>query len=540
MGFARFLVKQPVVAKPLQRKLVSCSLHLAAKRTFWAIVMQKHVVRVYPSKARLPREEQLAWKLAQVATDEAPLDAAAVEMVINRIIDNAAVAVAALNRRPVANARTQALAHPNPAGATLFGLPATQRFSCEWAAWANGVAVRELDFHDTFLAADYAHPADNIPPILAVAQQTGRRGMDVLRGILAAYEVHVSLVKAICLHKHKKDHIAHLAPAATVGIGALLALPTEVIYQAVQQAVHVSFQTRQSRKGEISSWKAYAPAFAGKQAIEAIDRAMRGETSPSPIYEGEDSVIAWMLDGPEALYEVALPEPGEPRRQILETYTKEHSAEYQAQALIDLAFRMREKIDDFEKIKEIVIYTSHHTHYVIGSGSGDPQKYDPEASRETLDHSIMYIFAVALQDGSWHHERSYAPERARRSDTVRLWRKVRTVEDPAWTARYHHPDPAQKAFGGRVEIIFEDGRVLVDELAVANAHPNGARPFDREDYIRKFDVLTDGIVTPAERDRFLALVARLPELSPEEVQQLNVEVPLSWLTYRERDRRGIF
>jgi 2-methylcitrate dehydratase len=502
--------------------------------------MQKHLVRVYPSKERLPREEQLAWKLARMATDQAPIDEAAAEMVINRIIDNAAVAVAALNRRPVANARTQALAHPNPEGATLFGLPAMQRFSCEWAAWANGVAVRELDFHDTFLAADYSHPADNIPPILAVAQQTGRSGADVLRGILAAYEVHVSLVKAICLHKHKKDHIAHLAPAATVGIGALLGLPTEVIYQAVQQAVHVSFQTRQSRKGEISSWKAYAPAFAGKQAIEAIDRAMRGETSPSPIYEGEDSVIAWMLDGPDAVYEVWLPEPDEPRRQILETYTKEHSAEYQAQALIDLAFRMREKIGDFEQIKEVVIYTSHHTHYVIGSGSGDPQKYDPEASRETLDHSIMYIFAVALQDGVWHHERSYAPERARRPDTVRLWRKIRTVEDPEWTARYHHPDPAQKAFGGRVEIIFEDGRTLVDELAVANAHPNGARPFRREDYVRKFDTLTEGIVSRSERDRFLALVAHLPMLSPQEVLQLNVEVPSAWLSCAERDRRGIF
>ncbi len=502
--------------------------------------MQKHIVRVYSSKEHLPREEQLAWKLARVATDEAPIDEEAAEMVINRIIDNAAVAVAALNRRPVANARTQALAHPNPEGATLFGLPSTQRFSCEWAAWANGVAVRELDFHDTFLAADYSHPADNIPPILAVAQQTGRSGADVLRGILAAYEVHISLVKAICLHKHKKDHIAHLAPAATVGIGALLGLPTEIIYQAVQQAVHVSFQTRQSRKGEISSWKAYAPAFAGKQAVEAIDRAMRGETSPSPIYEGEDSVIAWMLDGPDAVYEVWLPEPGEPRRQILESYTKEHSAEYQAQALIDLAFRMREKIDDFEKIKEIVIYTSHHTHYVIGSGSGDPQKYDPNASRETLDHSIMYIFAVALQDGTWHHERSYAPERARRPDTVRLWRKIRTVEDPEWTARYHHPDPSKKAFGGRVEITFEDGSKLVDEIDVANAHPNGARPFRRPDYIRKFDTLTEEIIDRAERDRFLGLVERLPELTPEEVLELNVVVPRDWLTHAERDRRGIF
>ena len=114
--------------------------------------------------------------------------------------------------------------------------------------------------------------------------------------------------------------------------------------------MHVSFTTRQSRKGEISSWKAYAPAHAGKLAIEAVDRAMRGEGAPSPIYEGEDSVIAWMLGGPKRpTYNVPLPEPGEPKRAILDCYTKEHSAEYQSQALIDLAFRMREQITDFER-----------------------------------------------------------------------------------------------------------------------------------------------------------------------------------------------
>ncbi len=68
----------------------------------------------------------------------------------------------------------------------------------------------------------------------------------------------------------------------------------------------------------------------------------------------------------------------------------------------------------------MVLHTSHHTHYVIGTGANDPQKMDLEASRETLDHSIMYILAVALEDGAWHHERSYAPERARRPETAAL------------------------------------------------------------------------------------------------------------------------
>jgi len=426
-----------------------------------------------------------------------------------------------------------ALAHPRKGGAAVFGMPAARTVSPEWAAWANGTAVRELDFHDTFLAADYSHPGDNIPPVLAVAQTVGKSGKDLIRGLATAYEIHIDLVKAICLHRHKIDHIAHLCPAAAAGIGTLLGLRQEAIYQAVNQAVHVSFTTRQSRKGEISSWKAFAPAHAGKLAIEAVDRAMRGEGAPNPIYEGEDSVIAWMLAGRENKdheYHVPLPEKGEPKRAILESYTKEHSAEYQSQALIDLAFRMRERIEDFEAIERILIHTSHHTHTVIGTGANDPQKMDPKASRETLDHSIMYIFAVALQDGRWHHIDSYTPRRAQRPDTVRLWHKIETAEDPEWTRRYHSEDPNEKAFGGRVQIFLRDGTVIEDELAVANAHPLGARPFQRPDYIRKFQTLTDGLISAREANRFLAAVQDLAALPAGGLGALNVALPAGRVT----------
>ena len=506
--------------------------------------MRQHQVRVYPSKEKIERKDQLAWKLAELCTDTTPIKEDVIDMIINRIIDNASVAIAAANRHPVASARSMALAHPRAGGATVFGMPNDQKFSCEWTAWANGTAVRELDYHDTFLAADYSHPGDNIPPILAVAQQSNKTGKDLVRAIVAAYEIHVDLVKSICLHEHKKDHIAHLAPAQAGGIGALLGLPTEIVFQAIQQAVHVSFTTRQSRKGEISSWKAYAPAHAGKLAIEAVDRCMRGEGAPSPIYEGEDSVIAYMLDGKNGKYSVGLPEVGEEKRAILETYTKEHSAEYQSQALIDLAARMKEavlaKTKNWDDIKEIKIYTSHHTHYVIGTGANDPQKNDPKASRETLDHSIMYIFAVALQDGKWNHVDSYAPERATRADTVRLWHKVTTIEDALWTEKYHDKDPNKKQFGGRVEILLTNGEKIVDELGVANAHPAGAKPFKRADYIKKFDTLTADIITKDERNRFISLCERLPELTAAEVQQLNVQIPIDKLLNNKRDSKGIF
>ena len=496
-----------------------------------------HDVRVHPEADRLPREDQLAWKIAAVAADPVAVEAEVAEMIVNRLIDNAAVAVASVNRHPVMTARDQALAHARPGGATVFGLGPDVRVHAEWAAWANGTAVRELDYHDTFLAAEYSHPGDNIPPILAVAQQCRLDGAALVRGLATGYEIQVDLVRAISLHRHKIDHVAHLGPSVAAGIGTLLGLPVEIIYQSVQQALHTTTATRQSRKGEISSWKAFAPSHAGKLAIEAVDRAMRGEGAPSPIYEGEDGVVAWMLDGRDAHYRVPLPAPGEPKRGILDTYTKEHSAEYQSQALIDLSFRLGRQVANWDDVESILIETSHHTHYVIGTGSNDPQKFDPNASRETLDHSIMYIVAVALQDGEWHHVRSYDPQRAQRPDTVALWKKISTVEDPRWTARYHSEDADVKAFGGKVIITLKNGTVIEDELAVANAHTLGATPWTRPAYLNKFKILTDGILEGSEVERFLEVVQRLPRLSADELPQLTVRLPEGKLA---RGERGIF
>ncbi len=144
--------------------------------------MITHAVRAHRSKDHLKREDQLAWKFAELAADPVEVDAEATDMIINRIIDNASVAIASLNRSPIKSARAMAYAHARKGGATLFGAPADETVCAEWAAWANGTAVRELDFHDTFLAADYSHPGDNIPPVLAVAQQMGKDGRALVRG----------------------------------------------------------------------------------------------------------------------------------------------------------------------------------------------------------------------------------------------------------------------------------------------------------------------------------------------------------------------
>ena len=302
--------------------------------------------------------------------------------------------------------------------------------------------------------------------------------------------------------------------------------------------MHVSVTTRQSRKGEISSWKAYAPAHAGKLAVEAVDRVMRGEGAPSPIYEGEDSVIAWVLDGPEAHYQVPLPAPGEPKRAILDSFTKEHSAEYQSQALIDLAFRMREQIADLEQVEKIVIHTSHHTHCGDRHRRQRPAEDGPEGQPRDagpLDHVHLRRRAAG---------RALAPRRQLRAEARRAGRtrcgcgtRSRRARIRSGSAATCRPIRTSWRSAGASRCCCSDGTTLVDEMAVANAHPLGAKPFERDDYIRKFRTLTDGIITAREANRFLEVVQDLPRLKAEELHLLNVALPAGTLAV---GKPGIF
>ena len=118
---------------------------------------------------------------------------------------------------------------------------------------------------------------------------------------------------------------------------------------------------------------------------------------------------------------------------------------------------------------------------------------------------------------------------------MRLWHAIRTVEDPAWTGRYHAAEPE---FGGRIVVTLDDGTVIDDELGVADAHPRGARPFGRADYVAKFRSLTDGVLASAEQDRFLSAAQALTELGPGDLAGLTISADSDLLAISVA--RGIF
>ncbi len=488
--------------------------------------MKTHEVIV---DAQIVRSDQLAWKIAAVAADPVAVDAEVTEAVIDRIIDSAAIATAAINTDAVCAARAQALAHPRPGGAAVLGCGSDTRVHAEWAAWANSTAVRQLDWSDSFGRAEYAHPSDNISPMIAVAQQTGRDGASLVRAIATGYEIQLDLASGIDLHDQGLDHVEHLGPSMTAGIGTLLGLDTATIYQAVQQGALVSILTRQIREGEITSWKANAPAHIAKLAIEGVDRSIRGQRSPSPIYEGAQGLLAVLLGGKDTKVNVPLPDQGESKRTLLQSFPKQWPAEGDIQPFIDLAINMRGKIKNLADIEKVLIKGAYQLNIVDGTGANDPEKMNPNASHETLDHSAMYVVAVVLEDGTLDYIKSFTPERAHRPETVALWQKISTIEDPEWTKRYHATDPSKQEGGGRMEITMKDGSVIADEIANANAFTYGATPWKRDDYLQKFTKLTNGILDSTESARFLAVVQRLPKLQPAELAGLNLALPLGKL-----------
>lgn len=454
----------------------------------------------------LPREEQSAWKIAELAADPTAVPVETKTMVVNRIIDNAAVSAASARRPSVTVARAQARVHRSTPGAAIFGIEDT--YSPEWAAFANAVAAHEIELHDVYPAADDTHPGANIPALVAVAQHAGLGGTDLINGIATAYEVQIALARGIRPNHSLIDPVGLLGPSVAAGLGTALRLSPETIYAAISHAVHLTGVGRRCHPSPNSRRTGYAAAYAGKVAIEAMDRAMHGERHPTPPEEANDCGYDWLST--EYGHPVRLPKSGDPKIAILDSSPRAHSAAYSGQAWIDLALRMRNRISRLDAVESIVLHTGHDDQSGVVSGTSRPRTLGPPVSREALGSSVVYMFVVALQDGVWHHEHSYAPERSHRPDTVELWQQISVAEDVT-----------EMGLGARATIITKSGGVFVDELTVPDAHPSGARPFQRRDYIAKFTELAEGIIDRREQQRFLDVVTCLSDLKRGTLNMLN-------------------
>jgi 2-methylcitrate dehydratase len=418
--------------------------------------------------------EPLANRMAEYASKlrYEDLPAPVIHEVKRRLIDSFATAVGAMDADAFAIARRCALRVQGQPGASLLG---GGKSSGEWATFVNGLLIRYLDYNDTYLSLEPAHPSDNLAPVLAVCEMTGAKGPDLIVAATLAYEIQCRLCDAASLRKHGIDHVTYGAISSCVAACKLMKLNAEKTTHAIGLAGVANAALRQTRAGELSMWKGCAFANAARNGVFAALLAAEGMTGPAPIFEGEVGIMKLLT---RQTFEVAPFGGGKQPFMITQTYIKFWPAEYHSQSAIDAALQLRQEIPDRRAIEAIDIHTFDAAVDIIGK---DPEKWRPQ-TRETADHSLPYCTAVALADGNVTLAQ-FDPKRFTDPTLLDLVARVKLHRDAALTARYPVGIP------NRVTVTLKDGRRLVREVEFPRGHAKN--PMTDAEVEKKFRTLVE-------------------------------------------------
>jgi 2-methylcitrate dehydratase len=385
--------------------------------------------------------ERLARYSRLLCYEDLPGDA--VHEVKRRVIDSLGCAFGAWNAPPCRIARELARSVADAQGATLWGTK--HKAPPDLAAFANGALVRYLDFNDTYLSKEPAHPSDNIAAVLAAGEAVRASGQRVIQAIALAYEIQCRFCDAAALRPRGWDHVTYGPISSALAVAKVLKLTEEQTRQAVNLAGVANIALRQTRVGDLSMWKACAFSNAARNGLFASLLARRGMTGPSPIFEGEKGFMK-LVSGQFELVPLA----AERDRQhagsfkILDTYIKHFPVEYHAQTAVEAALTLREDLvksegrDALPKISAVTIDSYDVAIEIIGR---DPEKWRPQ-TRETADHSFPYCVAVALLDGSVTL-RSFEPRRLNDPTLLDLMQKVGVCQRQDFVGLYPEAMPTR-------------------------------------------------------------------------------------------------
>lgn len=387
-----------------------------------------------------------------------------------RLLDSLGCAMGAYNSAPAAIARRLAGTVTSTLAATVIGT--THRSSPDLAAFANGVLFRYLDYNDTYLSLEPAHPSDNIAAVLAIAEPQRSSGPDIITAIVLAYEIQCRLCDAASIRARGWDHVTYGSFSTSLAAGKLLGLAEEQLVHAQALAGVPNNALRQTRVGMLSHWKGCAFANASRNGVFAALLASYGMTGPDQVFEGEMGFMK-EVSGP---FEVA--EPGGDGFMINRTHIKFHPAEYHSQSAIDAALLLHPEIPSFDDIAHVAIETFNAAVEIIG---GEVEKWRP-TTRETADHSLPYCVAAALMDGKITLDSFDAAHLG----NVRLLDLVQNTQvraDPELNARYPEGIP------NRVRVTLRDGRTLEREVTFPLGHARN--PLSDQEVEGKFRSLAE-------------------------------------------------
>lgn len=432
--------------------------------------------------------------LARYATSlrYADLSASALWEAKRHLIDSLGCAMGGATSEPAIIARRVA---PVSAGAPSARLLGDGRATTpEAAAFANSVMIRFLDANDTYIARGSGHPSDMLGAILAAAEPQGASGKDLLLATVVGYEVFGALADQVSLRDRGWDQSVFVAPASAAGAGLLLGLSTREMADAIAIAVTANAATRQTRAGELAMWKGCATATAAKAGLFAAQLARAGMTGPTAAFEGRHGLCE-QVTGPFALGALG----GADRAFAIErTNFKLFAAEYHAQAPLAVALALRSKVRA-EEIDSLDVHIYAMAHSEIGS---EPAKWDPQ-TRETADHSLPYMLAVALVDGRITPA-SFEPKRYLDPSLRPLMNRIRVTEDPELTRRFPGELPS------RLDVTTRSGLRFTERAEYPKGHARN--PMTDADVAAKFRDLSDEILGEARAARALETLWRLDEV----------------------------
>ena len=376
-----------------------------------------------------------------------------------RLIDTLGCAMGSWLSDPVKIARRLAMLCSSDFGGRVVGTG--YRATPDMAAFANGVMFRYLDYNDTYLSKEPAHPSDNFAAVLAVADAFDLGGKDVILGAIIAYEVQCRLCDAYSIRKRGWDHVTYGAFSTVAGCGAMLGFDAETMVHALGLAGVPNNAMRQTRVGELSMWKGCAFANASRNGVFATILANMGMTGASQVFEGEMGFFNEICGGDTFDIE-KFGGNGEPYM-INRTYIKKYPAEYHSQSAVDAAEQIVKEhggVFSPESIDSIEIATFNASYEIIG---GEPEKWRPE-SRETADHSLPYITCAALVDGKVTIA-TYDESRFRDETLLGVVAKTKVVPDPELDKVY-----PEGGIPNRLTVKLKDGRTFDKRVDAPSGH----------------------------------------------------------------------
>src|SRR5438477_6337594 len=437
-----------------------------------------------------------------------------VHEVKRRVIDSLGCALGAWEEEPCRIAREVASEFSAKQGSTIIGT--NHKAPPDWTAFADGCAIRYFDYNDTYLSKEPAHPSDNISAALAIAESVGANGRKLITAIALAYEVQCRFCDAASIRARGWDHVTYGAFSTALASARLMNLDPEKTRHAVNIAGVAGAAMRQARVGELSHWKGVAFATAARHGVYSALLARAGMTGPGPIFEGQlgfEKQLGVSLGNLGEKFAVPFPKSEHgPASMILKTSIKYWPAEYHSQSAVEAALWLRKEIADPDQIKSVTIESHDAAVDIIGS---EPEKWKPE-TRETADHSLPYITAIALIDGEVT-DKQFARERFADREVWKFLENVKVARHGELSGMY--PD----AVANIVHIDLVDGKRLTKRVDYPKGHAKN--PLKDSEVEEKFFALVEPAIGNKQARKIVDLAWKLDEAANVDDLMKAVEMP---------------